>query len=85
VRREVTRFQWNALAPGDRVCVHEGTGPALTPGKVELVDVQHGSNGVGIWVSGPKGSSVSWPSRTAVHLDPRDTSEACWRCDTVAV
>jgi hypothetical protein len=80
----VRRFQWNALAPGDRVCVHEGTGPTLTPGKVRIVDVQHGSNGVGISVS-LEGSGVSWPSRTAVHLDPRDKTEACWRCDTVAV
>jgi hypothetical protein len=80
----VLRFEWNALRTGDRVLVHDraSTDLALSPGVVTTTDAHrgaHGANGVGIRVAG---GPIVRPSHMAVHRDPRDVAEPCWRCDT---
>jgi hypothetical protein len=78
------RFQWNALGVGDRVSVHEGPGPGLTTGAVDTVEVRATTNGVGIRTADAGvGWQVLWPARMAVHLEPRDIAERCWRCEAV--
>lgn len=85
------RFQWNALRVGDRVIVHDATDADLSPvgGVVAMVDTRtgadYGSNDLGIRIS-PVGvaSNVVRPARLAVHLDPIDPAESCWRCDAIA-
>lgn len=77
-------LEWNALRRGERVFVHDGTRVLthLVPGTVALVNMEKGSNGVGIQIVVPgAGSSVDWPNRLWVHRDPRDPSESCWRCE----
>lgn len=80
------RFQWNALRTGDKVLVHDPRSPtlALTPGAVDSLETRKGANGVGIRVAGegPKGA-ILWPSYLAVHSDPRDVAEPCWRCQAI--
>jgi hypothetical protein len=79
------KFEWRALRTGDRVLVHDPVGAllALTPGVVSMLDAHKGANGVGIRV-GPAGqSSVLWPSYLAVHSDPRDMTQPCWRCEAL--
>lgn len=81
------RLQWNALQVGDKVLVHDDADISLRlqPGKVAMVQTAHGSNDVGLRVTGLSGQvSVVRPSRLSVHLDPRDAAEACWRCDAIA-
>jgi len=81
-------LEWNALRPGDRVFVHHRTSAPghLVSGTVAIVNTQKNSNGVGIrlaMVGAP--SLVAWPNRLAVHRDPRDPAEPCWRCQSAAV
>ena len=81
------RFDWNVLQPGDRVAVHASNGSDMTlsPGVVAVVDVIKGSNGVGIRVTTDgRDRGIRWPSRLAVHLDPGDPSEPCWRCQALS-
>jgi hypothetical protein len=81
------RLQWNALQVGDKVLVHDDADAALRldPGTVAMVQTTHGSNDLGVRVTGRSGhGSVVRPSRLSVHLDPRDATEDCWRCDIIA-
>lgn len=81
------RFDWNGLRLGDRVLVHASSGAdmALSPGTVAMVDGVKGSNGVGIRVgTDGRDGEVVWPSRLAVHVDPPDPSESCWRCQALS-
>jgi hypothetical protein len=81
------RFEWNALHVGEKVLVHDDADVSLRlqPGVVAIVQTAHGSNGVGVRLTVPSGHlSVVRPSRLSVHLDPRDATEECWRCDAIA-
>ena len=81
------RLQWNALKVGDAVLVHDDADISLRlqPGIVAMVQTAHGSNDVGVRVAGRDGhGAVARPSRLSVHLDPRDVTEDCWRCDIIA-
>ena len=80
------RLQWNALQVGDRVLVHDDADISLRlqPGIVAMVQTAHGSNDLGVRVTGRSGQvGVVRPSRLSVHLDPRDVTEECWRCDAI--
>jgi hypothetical protein len=82
----VVRFEWNALHVGDHVLAHDprDVEMALLPGVVVMVQPVPGSNDVGIRVSGDDGQAmVLRPKRLAVHPDPRDTTEDCWRCNEI--
>ena len=81
------RLQWNALQVGDEVLVHDDADISLRlqPGTVAMVQTAHRSNDVGVRVTGQSGQiHVVRPSRLSVHLDPRDATEECWRCDAIA-
>ena len=81
------RLQWNALQVGDRVLVHDDADISLRlqPGIVAMVQTAHGSNDLGVRVTRRSGEvGVVRPSRLSVHLDPRDATEDCWRCDAIA-
>jgi hypothetical protein len=83
----VLRLQWNALQVGDRVLVHDDADISLRlqPGIVAMVQTAHGSNDLGVRVTRRSGEvGVVRPSRLSVHLDPRDATEDCWRCDAIA-
>jgi hypothetical protein len=83
----VLSLQWNALKVGDKVLVHDDADVSLRlqPGIVAMVQTAHGSNDLGVRVCGLSGQvSVVRPSRLSVHLDPRDVTEDCWRCDAIA-
>jgi hypothetical protein len=78
------RFEWNALRVGDMVLVHDPAGrfPAAS-GTVVTVDTKRerrGANGVGIRVGAEGRHEVVWPSFLAVHHDPADLMDDCWRC-----
>lgn len=75
--------EWNALRIGDRVTLHGsgGTDTAVTSGCVVAIDVRRGANTIGIHVDGhPR---PVWPARLAVHDEPGDRDESCWRCQSV--
>jgi len=80
----VKPLRWNALRIGDKVLVHDRIDPvsALLPGTVAIVDSVRDTNDIGVRVTfdGHR-SKVIRPPRMTVHLDPRDTTEPCWRCD----
>ena len=81
------RLQWNALQVGDKVLVHDDADVSLRlqPGTVAMVQTAHDSNDLGVRVTGRSGQvSVVRPSRLSVHLDPREVTEDCWRCDAIA-
>jgi len=84
------RFQWNALRPGDAVIVHdlESSEMTLLPGTVVTVDTCTGrklANGVRIRVNANDGVvRLLWPAYMAVHLEPLDPTEPCWRCEEMA-
>ncbi len=81
------RLQWNALQVGDEVLVHDDADISLRlqRGTVTMVQTAHRSNDVGVRVTGQSGQvRVVRPSRLSVHLDPRDTTEECWRCAAIA-
>jgi hypothetical protein len=78
------RFHWNALRRGDRVLVHDAREADLgvRPGIVTLVDVRTSSHDVGIRLTTDTATArVVWPGRFAVHLDPIDDADNCWRCN----
>lgn len=80
-------FEWNGLRPGDAVLVHGpgATDMTLIPGLVTKVEAHRTDNGVGIrTAAGSPGRSILWPAPAAVHTDPRDPHEPCWRCDASA-
>jgi hypothetical protein len=83
----VLSLEWNALHVGDKVLVHDDADVSLRlqRGVVAMVQTAHGSNDLGVRVTGASGrSSVVRPNRLSVHLDPRDAAEECWRCDAIA-
>jgi hypothetical protein len=82
----VVRFDWDALQAGDRVLVHDAgkADMALVAGVVAMVNWRKGSNGVGIRVGPTDERVILWPARLAVHRDPREPTEPCWRCDAPA-
>jgi hypothetical protein len=78
------RFHWNALRPGDRVLVHDDSEPDLgiRAGVVTLVDVRASSHDVSIRLTTEtRRARVVRPRRFAVHFDPVDDADACWRCN----
>jgi hypothetical protein len=84
----MVRLEWNGLRVGDKVLVHDRSDPAmqLLPGVVAMVQTTvQSSNDIGVRVASRSDRlSVLRPSRLAVHVDPRDTAEECWRCDAIA-
>jgi hypothetical protein len=84
------KFEWNALRVGHLVVVHDQMGAEfpLVPGTVAMLQTKRGkgsANGVGIRVAADGGGSrMVWPSYLAVHHDPPDPSEDCWRCAALA-
>lgn len=83
-------FEWNALRPGDKVLAHDPRDGelALVPGVVTQVDSQKGGhrpNRIGVDLApGHSAPVILWPARLAVHRDPRDPTESCWRCQAIA-
>ena len=80
------RLQWNALRVGDPVLVHDASAAdlRLVPGIVAMVEWANGSSDIGIHVaSDHEARPVVRPRRLAVHLDPVDPTEPCWRCDGI--
>jgi hypothetical protein len=78
------RLHWNALRPGDRVLVHDDSDPNLCvrAGVVTLVDVHPSGRDVGIRLTTEtQRARVLRPGRFAVHFDPIDDAENCWRCN----
>ena len=77
------KFQWNALRRGDHVLVHDVDDPklALRAGVVALIDTQRSGHGVAIrYTTGTPPAHTVRPSRFAVHHDPTDDGDDCWRC-----
>lgn len=83
-------FEWNALRAGDKVLAHDFRGGELMllAGVVTQVDAErqgHGPNQIGVVVAtGEVSPIILWPARLAVHRDPRDPTESCWRCEAMA-
>ena len=83
-------FEWNALRAGDKVLAHDPRCAQLTllAGVVTQVDTQkrrNGPNQVGVDIATGAGPPVIlWPARLAVHRDPSDPAESCWRCQAIA-
>ena len=82
-------YEWNALQKGDRVLVHDPRSVELTlrSGVVAQVDTpKRGNrpNQVGVEIVGDTAMAIVWPSRLAVHRDPLDPDESCWRCQATA-
>ena len=80
------RFDWNGLRLGDHVLVHASPGSDMTlsPGSVAIVDSAKGSNGIGVRMTTDGHGGIVWPSRLAVHRDPCDPTEPCWRCQALS-
>lgn len=85
------RFDWDSLRTGDRVVLHDdpfGSDLRLVEGTVIMVERRSGrrsANGVGIRIPLADGRrGIVWPSRLAVHADPPDPAESCWRCASLA-
>lgn len=77
-------FEWNACRIGDRVLVHspDGDDLSLHPGAVVMVDCHRGANRVGIRLDeSDRAQRTVWPTYPAVHRDPLDSRQTCWRCD----
>lgn len=77
-------FEWDALRVGDAVSVHGASdGFPMKSGTVSSVFGRFGKRTVGVTVAGVGAGTadVRWPVRLEVHLEPRDTSAPCWRCD----
>ena len=80
------KFQWNSLRIGDDVLLHDASpnDRSLARGVVVAVDGHTRINGVGIGVVVGTSRQILWPSYLAVHLDPLDPTESCWRCQAVS-
>jgi len=77
------KFQWNALRRGDHVLVHDDDDPkfALRAGVVALIDPQRSGQDVAIrYTTGTRAARPVRPGRFAVHFDPIDDGDGCWRC-----
>jgi hypothetical protein len=82
----MTRLEWNALRVGAKVFVHDPAdlGMPLLPGTVAIVETTRRSNDVGVSVADKAHRArVVRPNRLAVHSDPMDSSEECWRCAAI--
>jgi hypothetical protein len=80
------RLEWNALRVGDKVFVHDDSDAELrlVPGVVAIVESAKGSSDIGIRVTpGREAPRVIRPPRLAVHVDPVDPTQPCWRCDAI--
>jgi hypothetical protein len=78
------KFHWNALRRGDHVLVHDASDAhlGLRAGVVTLVDTHRGGHDVGIrFTSGTSTVNTVRPGRFAVHFDPIDHDDDCWRCN----
>jgi hypothetical protein len=77
------KFQWNALRRGDHVLVHDVDDPelALRAGVVTLIDTRRSGRDVAIrYTTGTRTPRPVRPGRFAVHFDPIDGEDGCWRC-----
>ena len=77
------QFQWNALRRGDHVLVHDANDAdlGLTAGVVTLIDVHPTGHDVSVRLMAETPTTrVVQPGRFAVHLDPMDDDDDCWRC-----
>jgi hypothetical protein len=77
------KFQWNALRRGDHVLVHDVDDPklALRAGVVTLIEPQRSGQDVAIrYTTGTRTPRPVRPGRFAVHFDPIDEGDGCWRC-----
>ena len=81
------RLEWNALRVGDKVLVHDANDAQLrlVPGVVAMVESAKGFDDIGIRTRfrPRRGGRVVRPRRLAVHLDPVDPTQSCWRCDAI--
>ena len=81
------RLEWNALRVGDQVFVHDVSDAELrlVPGVVAIVESARDSGDIGIRIARDHdvGGRVVRPRRLAVHLDPVDPTQSCWRCDAI--
>jgi hypothetical protein len=75
-------LDWGVLRVGDRVQMHDADRAdlVLIPGIVETINGRKRSKGIGIRVGSTPKQVIMWPGRMAVHLDPRDPTDQCWRC-----
>jgi hypothetical protein len=74
------------LRVGDDVLVHDpwGNDFTLSRGVVAFIDSRKGANSVGMRVRNGDAILVLWPPYLAVHRDPIDPTEPCWRCEALA-
>ena len=81
------RANWNGLAAGDHVLVHDPEDPehALLPGVVALVEMTSSTNVIAVRLLGRARGRTVRPQRFEVHNDPLDHGEQCWRCDRPAM
>jgi hypothetical protein len=77
------KCQWNALRRGNHVLVHDASDAnlSLRAGVVTLVDTHRSGHDVGIrFTTGTPTAHTVRPGRFAVHFDPIDDDDDCWRC-----
>lgn len=77
------KFQWNALRRGDHVLIHDANDArlGLRAGVVIIVDSHRGGHDVGVrFTTGTPTAHTVRPGRFAVHFDPIDDDDDCWRC-----
>jgi len=80
------RLEWNALRVGDKVLVHDAGNAdlRLVPGVVAMVESAKGSSDIGIRIgTADDVRRVVRPRRLAVHVNPVDPTQCCWRCDAI--
>ena len=77
------RLQWNALQVGDEVLVHDDADISLRlqPGTVAMVETAHGSNDLGVRVTGQSGEvrsfgPAAWRSTSILWTRPRSAGAA---------
>lgn len=78
------KFHWNALRRGDHVLVHDANDAhlGLRAGVVTVVDTRRGGHDVGVrFTTGTSNVHTVRPGRFAVHFDPIDDDDDCWRCN----
>lgn len=77
--------EWNALAVGAHVLVHDPAFPPAdaTTGEVtEVRRIPRGANKVGIRLL-QRDRRLVWPPYTAVHPELPPGDRSCWRCRSV--
>lgn len=80
-------FDWRWATVGQQVLLHDDTraDSPLVRGEVAFIERRRQGTAVGIRVHDGGPDTVLWPAPQQVHLDPRDPSDECWRCDRTAV